>query len=163
MLFRSGFHYLTGRQYDLAIPQYLKVLQADPGLPDAHNQLAVAYRQKGLLDKSVAEYLEAETLLGTTSDQIAELKAAYARSGMRGFWLTVLELTEASDQSRISPYQISSYFAILDKKDEAFEWLGKAYEAHDAGLVAIKTDSDFDNLHSDSRFANLLRRMKLAN
>jgi hypothetical protein len=30
-------------------------------------------------------------------------------------------------------------------------------------LVAIKTDSDFDNLHSDGRFADLLRRMRLPN
>jgi TolB-like protein/DNA-binding winged helix-turn-helix (wHTH) protein/Tfp pilus assembly protein PilF len=163
MQLHLGFHYLTARQYDLAILQYLKVLQVDPSLADAHNQLAAAYRQKGLLDQSVAEYLQVETLLGMTSNQIAELKSAYARSGMRGFWLTVLEFTEASDQSRISPYQIASYCAILDKKDEAFEWLGKAYEAHDSGLVAIKTDSDFDNLHSDSRFASLLRRMKLPN
>ena len=161
MQLHLGFHYLTARQYDLAIPQYLKVLQADPSLPDAHNQLAVAYRQKGLLDRSVSEYVQVETLLGMTSDQIAELKAAYDRSGMRGFWLTVLEFTVASDQSLISPYQVASYCAMLDKKDEAFEWLGKAYEAHDSSLVAIKTDSDFDSLHSDSRFANLLRRMKL--
>ena len=111
----------------------------------------------------MAEYLQVETLLGMTSDQIAELKAAYARSGMRGFWLTVLDFAEASDQTRISPYQIASYCAILDKKDEAFEWLGKAYEAHDSGLVAIKTDSDFDSLRSDSRFPNLLLRMKLPN
>jgi TolB-like protein/DNA-binding winged helix-turn-helix (wHTH) protein len=163
MQLHLGFHYLTARQYDLAIPQYLKVLQADPSLPDAHNQLAVAYRQKGMLDQSIAEYLQVESLLGMTPDQIAELKAAYAWSGMRGFWLTVLEFTEASDQGRISPYQIASYCAILDKKDEAFEWLRKAYEAHDSGLVAIKIDSDFDSLHSDSRFANLLLRMKLPN
>jgi TolB-like protein/DNA-binding winged helix-turn-helix (wHTH) protein/Tfp pilus assembly protein PilF len=161
MQLHLGFHYLTARKYDLAIPQYLKVLQTDPSLPDAHNQLAVAYRQNGSLDQSVAEYLQVETLLGMTPEQIAELKAAYARSGMRGFWLTVLEFTEASSQSKISPYQIASYCAILDKKDEAFEWLEKAYESHDAGLVAIKTDSDFDNLHSDARFADLLRRMKL--
>jgi TolB-like protein/DNA-binding winged helix-turn-helix (wHTH) protein/Tfp pilus assembly protein PilF len=163
MQLHLGFHYLTARQYDLAIPQYLKVLQVDPSLPDAHNQLAVAYRQKGLLDQSVAEYLQVETLLGMTPDQIAELKAAYAKSGMRGFWLTVLEFTEASGESKISPYQIASYCAILNKKDESFEWLEKAYNAHDAGLVAIKTDSDFDNLHSDARFADLLHRLKLPN
>jgi len=163
MQLHLGFHYLTARQYDLAIPQYLKVLQADPSLPDAHNQLAVAYRQKGLLDQSVAEYLQVETLLGMTPDQIAELKAAYAKSGMRGFWLTVLEFTEASGESKISPYQIASYCAILNKKDESFEWLEKAYNAHDAGLVAIKSDSDFDNLHSDARFADLLHRLKLPN
>ena len=163
MQLHLGFHYLTARQYDLAIPQYLKVLQADPSLPDAHNQLVVAYRQKGLLDQSVAEYLQVETLLGMTPDQIAELKAAYAKSGMRGFWLTVLEFTEASGESKISPYQIASYCAILNKKDESFEWLEKAYNAHDVGLVAIKSDSDFDNPHSDARFADLLHRLKLPN
>lgn len=163
MQLHLGFHYLTARQYDLAIPQYLKVLQADPGLADAHNQLAVAYREKGMLDQSVAEYLQVETLLGMTPEQISELKSAYARSGMRAFWLTVLEFTESSGESRISPYQIASYCAILNKKDESFEWLEKAYKAHDSGLVAIKTDSDFDNLHSDGRFADLLRRMRLPN
>jgi len=163
MQLHLGFHYLTARQYDLAIPQYLKVLQADPGLADAHNQLAVAYREKGMLDQSVAEYLQVETLMRMTAEQISELKSAYARSGMRGFWLTVLEFTESSGESRISPYQIASYCAILNKKDESFEWLEKAYKGHDAALVAIKTDSDFDNLHSDGRFADLLRRMRLPN
>jgi len=79
---------------------------------------------------------------------------------MRGFWLTILDFTEGAEQSRISPYQVASHCAILDKKDEAFEWLEKAYEGHDDGLV-IKTDSDFDNLHPDKRFGDLLRRMKI--
>lgn len=100
--------------------------------------------------------------MGTTPEQISELKSSYARSGMRAFWLTVLDFSQSSEESRISPYEIASYCAILNKKDESFEWLEKAYKAHDAGLVAIKTDSDFDNLHSDARFADLLRRMKLS-
>jgi tetratricopeptide (TPR) repeat protein len=161
MQLHLGFHYLTARQYDAAIQQYLKLLQIDPRYPDAHNQLAVAYRQKGVFDQSVAEYLQVETLLGMTPEQIAALKTSYVASGMRGFWLKVLELTEPSEQSNISPYQIASYYSILDKKDESFVWLNKAFESHDGGLVAIKTDSDFDHLHSDSRFAELLRRMKL--
>jgi TolB-like protein/DNA-binding winged helix-turn-helix (wHTH) protein/Tfp pilus assembly protein PilF len=161
MQLHLGFHYLTARQYDLAIAQYQKILQTDPSYPDAHNQLAVAYRKKGMPDQSVVEYLQEQTLLGATPDQLAALKEAYARSGMRGFFLTVLEFTEPSEQSSISPYQIASYYSILDKKDESFEWLKKAYETHDGGLVAIKTDSDFDNLHSDPRFAELLRRMNL--
>jgi hypothetical protein len=114
-----------------------------------------------MFDQAVAEYLQVETLLGMTPDQIAALKSAYAKHGMKGFWLKVLELTEPTEQSNISPYQIASYYSTLDSKDQAFKWLQKAYENHDGGLVAIKTDSDFDNLHSDPRFAELLRRMKL--
>jgi len=161
MQLHLGFHYLTARQYDAAIQQYLKLLQIDPSYPDAHNQLAIAYRQKGMFDQSVAEYLQEETLLGMTPEQIAVLKAAYTASGVRGFWLKVLELTEPSERSNISPYQIASYYSILDKKDETFYWLMKAYESHDGLLVAIKTDSDFDNIHADPRFAEFLLRMKL--
>jgi TolB-like protein/DNA-binding winged helix-turn-helix (wHTH) protein len=161
MQLHLGFHYLTARQYELAIAQYQKILEKEPSYPDAHNQLAVAYRQKGMPEQSVAEYLQEQTLLGATPDQIAALKEAYARSGMRGFWLTVVEFMQSSEQTNISPYQIASYYSILDKRDESFEWLRKAYEAHDGGLVAIKTDSDFDNLHSDPRFAELLHRMGL--
>ncbi|PYX35565.1 MAG: hypothetical protein DMG74_01175 [Acidobacteria bacterium] len=161
MQLHLGFQYLTARQYDDAIQQYLKLLQIDPGYPDAHNQLAVAYRKKGMFDQSVAEYLQVETLLGLVPEQTAPLKAAYAKSGMRGFWLKVLEFTEPSEQSDISPYQIASYYSILDKKNESFKWLNKAFDSHDALLVAVKTDSDFDNLHSDPRFADLLRRMNL--
>ena len=161
MQLHLGFHYLTARQYDLAIPQYLKVLQADPSLPDAHNQLAVAYRQKGLMDQSVAEYLQVETLLGMTPDQIAELKSAYAKSGMRGFWLTVLEFTEASGESKISPYQIASYCAILDKKDESFEWLEKAYDERDENLAWLAIDPRLDSLRADLRLDELMRRIGL--
>jgi TolB-like protein/DNA-binding winged helix-turn-helix (wHTH) protein/Tfp pilus assembly protein PilF len=161
MQLHLGFHYLITRQYDRAIAQYLKLLQIDPSFPDAHNQLAAAYRQKGMLDQSVTEYLQEETLLGMTPDQIATLKAAYARSGIRGLWLTVLEFVETSEQGNISPYQVASYYSILGKNDQSFEWLKKAYEKRDGRLVAIKTDFDFDNLHSDPRYTELLHRMKL--
>src|SRR6266550_4220981 len=112
-------------------------------------------------DQSVTEYLQEETLLGMTPDQIAALKAAYARSGIRGLWLTVLEFVETSEQSNISPYQVASYYSILGKNNQSFEWLKKAYERRDSRLVAIKTDFDFDNLHADPRYTELLRRMKL--
>ena len=49
----------------------------------------------------------------------------------------------------------------LGEKDEAFAWLEKAYEEHNASLPFLKVDPIFDSLRSDSRFTALLKKMGL--
>ena len=49
--------------------------------------------------------------------------------------------------------------ALLGDRDGAFRWLEKAYREHSLLLVDLKTDSAFDNLHSDRRYADLVRRI----
>jgi hypothetical protein len=44
---------------------------------------------------------------------------------------------------------------------KAFEWLDRAYAQHDGGLVSIKSDYLFTNLHRDPRFVAFLRKMNL--
>jgi hypothetical protein len=51
----------------------------------------------------------------------------------------------------------------LGQKDKVFEWLEKAYEDHDSGLVSIAVEPMFDPVRLDPRFKNILRRMKLLN
>ena len=45
--------------------------------------------------------------------------------------------------------------------DQAFEWLAKAYEDRAGWLVYLKTQPAFGCLHTDSRFADLVRRVGL--
>ena len=47
------------------------------------------------------------------------------------------------------------------EKDAAFEWLEKAYAAHDHQIVRLKEELGYDNLRSDPRYADLLRRVGL--
>jgi hypothetical protein len=47
----------------------------------------------------------------------------------------------------------------LDKKDEAFDWLNKAYDERDPQLIWVHLDPQLDSLHADPRFTELLRRM----
>ncbi|MFL5398455.1 MAG: TPR end-of-group domain-containing protein [Myxococcales bacterium] len=46
--------------------------------------------------------------------------------------------------------------------DEAFEWLGKAIDAGFDAKGMLRTDDDLDNLRSDPRFRELMRRTELA-
>jgi hypothetical protein len=49
----------------------------------------------------------------------------------------------------------------MGEKDKAFDWLEKAYEEHDSGLVSIAVEPMFDPVRRDPRFRDILRRMKL--
>ena len=57
--------------------------------------------------------------------------------------------------------QIAQVYAYRGERDKAFEWLDRAYRQKDQGMVMVKTDSFFANLHNDPRFSNLLRRLQL--
>ena len=57
--------------------------------------------------------------------------------------------------------QIAQAYAYRGERAKAFEWLDHAFEQKDPGLVNVKTDPLFANLHADPRFPALLRKMNL--
>jgi len=58
-------------------------------------------------------------------------------------------------------YAIGRIYAMLEKKDKAFEWLDQAYELRNDALPWMKTDELMDNIRSDPRFTALLKKMNL--
>jgi TolB-like protein len=57
--------------------------------------------------------------------------------------------------------QIAEVYAWRGEKDQAFQWLERAYQQRDGGLATIKYDPLLASLRGDARFAALLRKMKL--
>jgi hypothetical protein len=47
----------------------------------------------------------------------------------------------------------------LGEKDEAFNWLEKAYEERESYFNLFKVEPVFDSLRSDPRFLGLLKRI----
>jgi len=58
-------------------------------------------------------------------------------------------------------YQISYVYAGRNDHAKAIEWLERAYQLRDTGLVSLKDDPLLKNLQHDARFRSLLRRMNL--
>jgi serine/threonine protein kinase/tetratricopeptide (TPR) repeat protein len=58
--------------------------------------------------------------------------------------------------------QIAEACAYRGDGEDAFRWLRRAEELHDAGVCEIKTDPFFDDLHQDPRWWELLERIGLA-
>ena len=59
-------------------------------------------------------------------------------------------------------YQIAQVYAYREQVDQAFQWLEHAYRLHDPGLMWFRTDLKLKSLRGDPRYADLLRRMHLA-
>jgi tetratricopeptide (TPR) repeat protein len=87
----------------------------------------------------------------------------YALAGKKGEARKTLDELKALSQRRyVSPYQIAIAYLGLGDKEQAFQWLDKAYEvrSNDFGS-GLKVDPRLDGLHSDPRFTALLKKMGL--
>lgn len=58
-------------------------------------------------------------------------------------------------------YQIAEVYAWRGERDAAFAWLERAHAQHDGILVQIKFDPLLTKLHSDPRFAAMVKKMGL--
>jgi hypothetical protein len=59
----------------------------------------------------------------------------------------------------LDAYHVALIHVGLGEKDQALQWLNKAYEDRSAYMVILNVDPWMDPLRSDPRFQALLRRM----
>jgi len=159
-----AMEYLTVKQIDQAIELEKKNLEIDPNYAKSHLNLAIDYRCAGKYDLWLEEW-EKEARLNNDADDLARAltaKREYPKSGYRGAMKKVVVLEEEqANRIYIDPATIAADHAILGEKDQAFVWLEKAYAERSGFLPNIKAVRDFDSLHSDPRYADLLKRMGL--
>jgi hypothetical protein len=86
----------------------------------------------------------------------------YAVTGKRSEARMVLdELKQLSTQEYVPATSMALIYAGLGEKDQAFAWLDKGYEERAFQMQSIKLEPRWDNLRSDPRFQDLLRRIGL--
>jgi tetratricopeptide (TPR) repeat protein len=148
------------RQYDLAIEQFRKILELDGNFISAHFDLGASYRAKSMFKEAVSEFEICAARSGGSPLYVAAIAEAHARTGKRNEALGLLrQLRRESAERYVSPGDVSMIYAALGDMDEAFAWLGRAYEQRDASLVWSKVAPEHDLLRSDDRFQQFLKRM----
>ena len=115
--------------------------------------------RKGCIE-AIAEFRKLLKQSPRAAAALAHLGNVYARAGrVREARECIRQLKQRSDVETVAPYGIALIHAGLGEKDQAFEWLEKAYEVRDQGMSSLKVDPTLDPLRSDARFQDLLRRM----
>ncbi len=156
----SGFVYYYAREYDRAIAQCQKTLEIDSTFNPAHVFIQWAYEQKKMYNESIAHWLQANLLVGAPPQHIEEMKQAYSMSGLKGVHLVELQKDEEdAKRTYVSAFGIAISYAMVGNADRAFEWLERAYEDRDGGMVRLNVEPRFDTLRSDPRFGALLKKV----
>ncbi len=159
-----GVVLFCARLYDQAIEEQLRVLDVDPYFRMVHNDLGNAYLQKGRYEEAIAEFQTAAALSkgesGRGSLHLSHLGYAYAVTGNSAEALKILEALKAdSEKMYVAPLRVAQIYIGLGLKEEAFQWLEKAYRVRDGDMCVLKVWPHYDPLRSDPRFQDLLRRM----
>jgi TolB-like protein/DNA-binding winged helix-turn-helix (wHTH) protein/cytochrome c-type biogenesis protein CcmH/NrfG len=154
--------YLLTRRYDEAVKQFRHTLELDPDFGQAHGLLGLTYSLQGLHDKALEQSRKAR---GWENDAraLGWLGWIYGASGNKTEAEKVLSrLRDLSNQTYVSPLWVINVYVGMGDKDQAFAWFEKIFEEGPAGgATVLKANPIYDNLRTDPRFADLLRRAKL--
>jgi tetratricopeptide (TPR) repeat protein len=157
-----AFVYLVKNDLNSAVEQCQRTIELDPGFADAHYILGFAYLKQGRNEEATAEFQKAVELSGRAGTYLSNLGYCYAVTGRRTEALAILkELEEKHTRGESSGLFLAGVYAGLGDKDQAFAWLEKDFQQRSGQLPTIAFRPHFENLRSDPRYADLLRRMGL--
>jgi TolB-like protein/DNA-binding winged helix-turn-helix (wHTH) protein/tetratricopeptide (TPR) repeat protein len=153
--------FYLARDYDAAIEQGEKTVDLYSQSVGTYAWLGPAYEKRASYDRAMAAYLKAMELGGASSAKISASRAAYRKSGMRGYWQA--ELADAGQAPRADACRFATIYAHLGDKDRAVEYLEQSAAQHCSGPHTTLADPAFDSFRTDPRFKELLRRLAVPN
>ena len=154
---------LYGKDYDGAIAQLEKVVQAHPDYARAHFILAQVYAKKQAYDPALAETDRTAALGGAGAELRGLVGCIAAAAGRTTEARAIAEELAAhySDNREGGPVHVAAVYASLRDNDRAFEWLERGRQERDPVIAYLRVDPFFDNVRSDPRFTTLLARLGL--
>jgi tetratricopeptide (TPR) repeat protein len=150
------------RRFDEAEAYLRKKIEEKPEAPQLKHIMGYVLLQQGRVDEAIATFKElipARRLYST-----AALGYAYGRAGRDEDALRMLDDLDAFSKAGeiVPPFEKAVIYIGMGRKDEAFAMLNEAYEMRTPNLVGLAAEPACDDIRSDPRFADLMRRLNLA-
>lgn len=149
-------NYFAGR-YDTALVQLRETLRTDSTDLLAKWGVALVAEQQGKPDETIAIL---EPIIGRSLNRTSSLGHAYAITGRVAKARVVLDTLHArATQSYVPSYFFALLHAGLGERDQAFQWLERAYQERSTVLAYLRIDPRLHSLRDDPRFEALARRI----
>jgi TolB-like protein/Tfp pilus assembly protein PilF len=148
---RLGLFYLWAGRLDESIASYRTTLSLSPERIGANHNIGEALLLKGEPEAALAAIQQESSELW----RMVGLPMAYHALGQAAESDAALaELIEKYEQE--TAYNIAYVLALRNEADRAFEWLDKAVQYNDPGLVEIPATNLFTSIHDDPRWLPFL-------
>ena len=164
--------YLWSGDYQKALQQFQHTIDLEPTFPLAHFFYAGLLTEMGSYEEAIKENQTGELLSGASPEEAGALAAEFQKAlqvgGPKRYWqknlgITLKEYTRAGIQY-FPTIGVASAYARVGDKENAFQWLDKSFQDREGqDITLVRWLPDFKSLHTDPRFADLLRRMGLPN
>jgi len=158
----AGGAYFYAKRYEESVALHRRILDIDPEFMPARGDLGRALEYSGRTIEAVEQYQRAIQLAGMSMQGVsAGLANAFVLAGRTDEARAMLaELSRQRAERYVSPWALASIYAGLGEREEALQWLERAFDEHDSSLVWLRVHPRFDALRDEPRFQALLARLK---
>ncbi|MEP6945041.1 MAG: tetratricopeptide repeat protein, partial [Acidobacteriota bacterium] len=147
-------------RYDDALTILRETTEANPDFWLAHLFLARAYLIKGMYAEALASATKARELARGNSEATAAIGRALVKLGRRDEALNVMsELEGRAKKGFVPSYALAQINLAIGNRTKALELLGRGTDEHDALMVFLKVDPEWDELRSDARFMQIMKQL----
>ncbi len=153
------FLFYAGRD-DEAIPRLEKTLELDANFWQAHTVLGRVYTRQKRYAEAIAEFNKAKELSAGSTEPIAQLGYALAKSGNRKrAQATLAELKLIAAEKFVSTYNFALIYNGLGEKEEALNYLEKSFQEREVQISFIKVDTRWDEFRAEPHFVEIIKQM----
>ena len=159
----KGWLYFWSGQFDRMLQDAQTMLELEPGHGQVHYFLGHAYLAKGMYEEAIASYRREMARSGKATRLLAFTAYALGKAGQTTEALKLIaELTERARHDYVAGNLLAIAHMGVGNKEEALRWLEHAFEQR-TQLGDLNRGAYFwlQPLHSDPRFQDLLRRLRL--
>ena len=151
-----GFDLYEAGQYDEANTMLQKALELDPQQEFVHFHRCQLLLARGRPQEALVEIQQ------ETNDWLKLTGEAFAYHSLGRQQASEAALRELiAKYGGDAAYQVAEVYAYRGEVDKALEWLNRAYQQHDSGLMGLKSDGLFKGLRQNPRYIELLKKMAL--
>lgn len=151
---------LRSHKSDEGLAVIEKVLEMDANFPWALHYQCRAFFQKADFEKAIGACRKALAVSNQSIFMKSNLASILARAGRASEARQILaELQQTAQTGYVSPYNFAMIYNSLGEKTATFKYLNQAIDEHDFLIPSLKGDTLFLNLHDDSQFKQILRRV----
>ncbi len=157
-----AMHLYLEHRFDDAVAEAQEALARDPRTYLAHLYLSVTHAARGDYQAGLAAGQRATALTGGAVPDLFVTACNYALMNDRPRTDALLARLHALSRTRyVDPFHFVAIHAYLGDTDQAFAWLDRSYQQRSYWMTSLKVHPVVDALRGDSRFAAMMRRMRL--
>jgi tetratricopeptide (TPR) repeat protein len=137
-------------------PAHTFALGSGPFLPIGEAEILA---DQGRFAEAAEAYARIASLRGAKQGEVDDLRAAYAASGMPGFWRRWIEMDVRQSEGAPDALRMAKLWTLAGDTSTALTWLERAFAARHPALIYLKYDTILAPLRTNPRVVHMLTTM----